>query len=187
LVELIVEMNVYDKQISSNMTLAEWDEYFKRLGPDAPVQSIEQLLATGEYLFTTGTAMKFVLMTAKPFNQTAYNLFQAKRTEIQNYLQSILTKYDVSMLLYPNWNQQPWDLSNKQKNKIAYCMVSSSSGWPSINFPIGFTYNDDMPIGITALAPNYQESLLYQFAYSWEKLTYYRQPSSILPEPEYPV
>ena len=55
-------------------------------------------------------------------------------------------------------------------------VFSPTTGFPSINVPMGYTVNNTLPIGITFFGRAWAELTLIKLAYSYEQATHHRRP-----------
>jgi amidase len=89
---------------------------------------------------------------------------------------------ELQAFVYPTWSNVPrliGDLNTPHGDNSQ--VFSPTSGWPSINVPMGFTRENTLPIGITFFGKAWDEPTLIKLAYSYEQATKHRRPPSTTP------
>lgn len=154
--------------------------------PNAPVQSLEEIIASGEFLpaFTnTLIARNNVedLETNERYQEIISvrpELTQQSILEAMNRLDSDPDN-DLDALLYPT-NIFPPGLISPSSPLGSNSRLSPFSGFPALSVPAGFT-TDGLPVGLELLGTAFSEPTLIGLAYSYEQASMNRRPSSVVP------
>lgn len=100
------------------------------------------------------------------FQDECYVRAQNIRTHMRKMLQKIFTEIDV--LVLPTFSMPAFRFDDTsmdpfyQKLGDTYSVVANLVGVPALNMPVSF--ENDIPIGVQAVAPHYAEERLFDFA-----------------------
>jgi Asp-tRNA(Asn)/Glu-tRNA(Gln) amidotransferase A subunit family amidase len=86
----------------------------------------------------------------------------------------------LDAFVYPTWSNPPrliGDLNTPHGDNSQF--FSPTTGFPSINVPMGYTRNDTLPAGITFFGRPWDEATLITLAYSYEQATGHRRRPSL--------
>ncbi len=161
--------------------------YFKSLGPDAPVKSLEDVIAFNEK--HSDVMLKYFdqkhlekALEKGPLTDEAYLLAlrDNRRLTRAEGIDAVLEKHKLDALVAPS-NGPAW--TTDPVNGDRYLGSSSSfaavAGYPNLTVPAG--YVDGLPVGISLFSTAYQEASLLKFAYAFEQATKVRRPPQFLP------
>ena len=101
-----------------------------------------------------------------------------KKDKFKEYINEIMDKYDVDVLIYPTTKNKLLKISETGvvDLKTNSYVIAPTIGYPSINVPIGFD-GDSLPYGMEILSKQDNESLIYSLASLYEENTnYYKVP-----------
>jgi amidase len=161
------------------------NKYFRSLGSDAPVKSIEDLIAFNE---SDSIELRY-------FNQEYLKMAQEKgdlnSEEYQRSLAKVLkgsreegidrvmNQYDLDAIIAPTGNPA-WmtDLINGDSFQLGSSSPAAQAGYPNITVPMGFI--DGLPVGISFFGRAWSEPLLLEIAYAYENGTKYRKAPKFL-------
>jgi amidase len=96
---------------------------------------------------------------------------------------AVLKTMDAETLdafVYPTWSNPPrliGDLNTPHGDNSQF--FSPTTGFPSINVPMGYTRDDRLPAGITFFGRAWDEGGLIALAYSYEQATKHRRAPSV--------
>lgn len=90
----------------------------------------------------------------------------ARRERLRTVLDSVFSALDVDVIAYPSVRRVPAAIGEVQRGST--CGLSSNSGWPAINIPVGFT-EDGLPVGMELLAREGADEILVGLAYAFEQ------------------
>ena len=156
-----------------------FEAYLASLGPDAPIKSIEELLASGAY-GVSESSLRNALNSAELKQRPNYLAIFRKRDEFQKALYVAMAEHNLDAILYPHQRVlvAPVALGDQpERNGI----VSNASGWPAVTFQGGFSTPTEtapigVPIGIELLGRPWSEGKLLGYAYAFEQATKVRRP-----------
>lgn len=163
--------NYYEAQFS-------YDLYFRRLGPNAPIKNMDELLSKGGKL-------------VKPSIVKAYGEFRSlmhqpdylARRDTQETLKAeviaLMDKYRLDVLVHPFKSMPPpphMERGVDQDNPL-----SSVAGLPAVLVPAGYTQKENGPIAIEILGRPFSEPTLFKVAYAYEQLSKNRKPPPTTP------
>ena len=86
----------------------------------------------------------------------------------------------LDAFVYPTWSNPPrliGDLNTPHGDNSQF--FSPTTGFPSINVPMGYTRNNTLPAGITFFGRAWDEGGLIALAYSYEQATRHRRPPKL--------
>jgi Asp-tRNA(Asn)/Glu-tRNA(Gln) amidotransferase A subunit family amidase len=151
--------NYYEGQFSYNL-------YFRRLGPNAPIKNMDELIAKGGSLVKPG-----IIKAYGEFRSLMSNVdFVARRDTQETTREAVLElmkKYRLDAVVYPfrsvppNKHMDPYPESDNS--------FSSVSGLPAVVLPVGYTKATNGPISIEFLGEPFSEPTLFKLAYSLEQ------------------
>ena len=157
------------------------NNYLASLGPDAPVQSLAEIIESGKYTPSLDTALRTSeQQTLTPDEDPQYQLYVQNGEDLKAALLSVIEEYDLDAFLYPTATRPP-RLIGDDSPAGGNSLVSSYTGFPTIVAPGGFT-SDGLPVGIELLGDAFSEPTLISLAYSYEQATLHRRlPESTPP------
>jgi len=157
--------------------------YLAHLGPDAPMKSLDDILASQKFHPSVEKALLA--------SQAASDLLPDQNpkcqevAEIERRLaQAVLKTMDgarLDVVVYPSWNFPPrliGDLNTPHGNNSP--RLSPPTGFPAITVPMGFA-RSTLPAGIQILGRPWSEPTLFRIAYSYEQATGHRRPPASTP------
>lgn len=139
---------------------------YLRRHPQAPVQSLEQLIQKNVHHAEVDEVLKD-RNTPLVQHNAEYKSALAARNHLRNLLQDEMCRNGIDVLAYPVMRRKAVLIGNPQTGVNA--QLSSGSGLPAISVPGGYT-EDGVPIGIEFLGKSFTEQQLLNLAYSWEKI-----------------
>ena len=161
------------------------NNYFHSLGPDAPIKSVEELIA-----FNKSDSLEL-----RYFNQYYLELAQSKGDLTSDKYHELLSKLlkgsreegidrvmnanDLDAIIAPTGGPA-WktDLTNGDYFQIGTSSAAAQAGYPSITVPMGFV--DELPVGISFFGRAWSEPMLIEIAYSYENGTRFRRAPRFL-------
>ena len=167
---------------------ADLNSYLQALGEDAPVKSLEQLIAfnnahpdkTMPYF-----GQELLLMAQEKGDLTDADYIEALQKNHQlsraEGIDATLAEHQLDAIVGPS-GQPAWpiDWVNGDSHKgVGSSGITAVSGYPSITVPAGYIHG--LPVGISIFAGAYSEPTLIKFAYAFEQGTQIRKPPQFLP------
>lgn len=172
------------------------EQYLKSLGPDAPIKSFAELIASGGYLSTNSVGLYAKIdATLDPKTSTeifangvtykdAYAKAQAARVAYRVATEAVMEKYGVTALAYPSLLVKPRLIEDTASHYgSASNLMSPVTGLPAINVPMGFVSDgdgDSLSLGLQMVGHEFDESSLIGAAYAYEQISKNRVTSKYL-------
>ena len=158
-----------------------FEAYLGTLGPGAPVTSLADIIASGEYI---PSAEGFIINAADQTDTIETSeicmQYQVARQAAQDAITQFMDAEGLDLFAYPAANQLPFTAGQMPPmGWFGYQILSSPTGLPSLTLPMGLSATDGLPIGLTLLARADREDLLIQAAYALELELSARVPPSL--------
>jgi len=144
-----------------------FDAYLRRRGPDTPVKSLEELIATGKYLRALDGQFRQALRVQSLDFDAEYLSRLKNRLTVRKILVDLMDKYQVDALVYPfkSLTAPPIGTGDRGPRDNP---ISAITGLPAIVVPAGVA-GDGLPISIEILGRPFSERTLVQIAYGYEQ------------------
>jgi len=157
------------------------NDYLTRLGPQAPVKNLEEILATKK----SHPSIEKRMLDAQAEPPLAENPSCQKAEEngcrLRDGVLKAMDAAKVEALVYPSWNNPPrliGDLNTPHGNNSP--LLSPPTGFPALTVPMGFV-RGLLPAGLQFLGRVWSEPMLIKFAYAYEQATKHRRPPASTP------
>ena len=191
--EVIEIDNIYDREVGSlSFQVLLWEfkdglnKYFASLGENAPVKSMEDLIAfnnrdTIEMLYYD---QELVLEAQKKGDVTSPEfreiLAKMNRLVREEGIDRVMKEQNLDAFIAPT-GSPAWktDLVNGDSYTVSSSSPAAIAGYPNITVPMG--YVDGLPVGISFFGRAWSEPLLIEIAYSYEQGTKYRKAPQFMP------
>ena len=166
---------------------ADLNAYLARLGPSAPVHTLQDIIAFNEHnrqkempyfgqdLFLKAQAKG--PLTEKEYVEALAKNHQLARTE---GIDALMDQYKLDAIVAPTGGPA-WltDLINGDHSAGGSSNAAAVAGYPNINVTAGFV--SGLPVGISFFGRAWSEPTLIKLAYSYEQATKARQAPRFLP------
>ncbi|MEM8827918.1 MAG: amidase family protein [Cyanobacteria bacterium P01_G01_bin.19] len=153
------------------------NDYLAGLGPDAPVQTLEDILEDGRYLPSLGNSLIFSQSVESLEDNEDYEERLFRRDFLRNVTIEVMEELDLDALVYP-MKTVPAPLIGETLPE-ADNSFSSIAGLPGIVVPAGFT-SEGLPVGLEFSGQPFSEASLLGLAYDYEQATLHRtSPDSL--------
>jgi len=184
---------IYDKEAGSlSFQVLLWEfkdglnKYFASLGENAPVKTVEELIAFNnndsiELLYYDQEllleAQKKGSVESKEFLDIVEKMNRLVREE---GIDKVMTENRLDAFIAPT-GSPAWktDLINGDTYTVSSSSPAAVSGYPNITVPMGFV--EGLPVGISFFGRAWSEPLLLEIAYAYETGTRHRKPPSFIP------
>lgn len=156
-----------------------YEVYFRRLGPDAPIRSVEELIEKGGDLLKPGIIEAYQSVGSLD-NQADYLARLETQKMVRHAILEAMDKYRVDVLVHPfkTVPPEPHGVRENEKDNP----VSSITGLPAVLVPAGYTVSENGPISVEFLGRDFSEPTLFKVAYAYEQLSQNRKhPASVPP------
>jgi Asp-tRNA(Asn)/Glu-tRNA(Gln) amidotransferase A subunit family amidase len=169
LADLLSDSSVIDFEFTTDVA-----RYFELSG--APVKSIEEVLASGQY--HEALEARYQRSVERAAQTEEYEKRLGRREVIARLLTETLDNENLDALVYPTLRIKPVLVGESQTGSM--CRVAAHSGLPAISLPAGFT-DDGIPVGIELLARTGEDGRLVELGYAWEQASKPRRPPPTTP------
>lgn len=159
-----------------------FDAYLKNRGPDTPVRSLEELMATGKYLPSLERFFLQALAVESPDFDREYLSRLENRLTVRRLLVDLMDKHNVDMLVHPFKSLAAPPLGTGDRGPRDN-PISAITGLPAIVIPAGVNA-EGLPISIEFLGRPFSEPDLIRLAYAYEQATHHRVVPTITPSLE---
>jgi amidase len=143
-----------------------FDAYLRRRGPDTPVKTLKELMATGKYLRQLDGQFRQG-MRAQPLDYDQEYLSRLEnRLTIRRILVELMDKFRVDALVYPfkALTAPPIGTGDRGPRDNP---ISAITGLPAIVVPAGVAA-DGLPISVEILGRPFSERALVRIAHAYE-------------------
>ena len=166
---------------------ADMSAYLARLGADAPVHSLKEIIEFNEKhkstempYFAQETFLKSEAkgpLTNKEYVDALEADIRLSRTE---GIDAVMDKFNLDALVAPT-DGPAWltDLIDGDHYIGGSSTAAAVAGYPSVTVPAGFVFG--LPVGISFFGRAWSEATLIRLAYAYEQATHHRRPPQFLP------
>lgn len=162
-----------------------WDieTYLASLGPDAPVGTLGEIIASGRYHPSIEARLRFFQSVEGPPEEDRGCRAAAENTErLRGAVRAALAGERLDALVYPSWNNPPrkiGDLNTPHGNNSPH--LSPPTGFPALSVPMGWVRDGRLPVGLQIFGDAWSEPVLIEIAYAYEQATRHRRPPASAP------
>jgi amidase len=106
----------------------------------------------------------------------------AYRQRVRDAVNKSMDAQRIDAWVYPTWSNPPrliGDLNTPGGDNSQF--FSPTTGFPSIQVPMGYTRGGRLPAGITFFGRAWSEPALIKYAYAYEQATRHRRPPESTP------
>ena len=171
-------------ELTTDIAVADFEtktvlnDYFASLGDDAPVSSLEEFIAAGEYDPAIEDALLAQQAVENGLADPEYQRRLLQRDEFRQAIAVLMAENDLDAILYPHQQRLVVPIGEEQVERNG--VLSNATGYPAVTFPGGFSEPTDsaplgVPVGIELLGRDYDEPRLMGYAYAYEQATQARQ------------
>jgi amidase len=162
------------------------NKYFKSLGPDAPVKSLEELIEfnKSDSLELKYFNQKYLEMAQEKgsLNDKAYQeaLAGMMKGSREDGIDRVMDEQNLDAIIAPTGGPA-WktDLINGDSFQFGSSSPAAQAGYPSITVPMGFI--DELPVGISFFGRAWSEPVLLEIANDYELGTKHRKTPEFIP------
>ncbi|MFC1791338.1 amidase, partial [Gemmatimonadota bacterium] len=166
---------------------ADLNAYLEALGPDAPVKSLEEIIAFNEA--NANREMPYfqqeIMLASQalgPLTESAYTeaLAEAMRLSRDEGIDRVMEEHALDAIVAPT-GSPAWttDLINGDRYHMGSSSPAAISGYPNITVPMGFFL--ELPVNLSVWGRAWSEPDLLRIAYAFERLTGHRRKPGFIP------
>ncbi len=161
------------------------NKYFASLGPDAPVKTVEDLIAFNKQddVELQYFNQKYLEMAQEKEDLTsvAYQetLAEMLRLSQEEGLDKVMEEHNLHAIVAPT-GSPAWttDWVNGDHFQLGSSSPAARAGYPNITVPMGFV--GELPVGMSIFGQAWTEPLLLEIAYAFEQGTKHRKAPKFL-------
>lgn len=158
--------------------------YLATVGPDAPVKSLADVIASNAYDRTVRDRLRRSADESLEDPEVRCAEQTANRRRLAEQVSGILADGGLDALLFPTWSNLPRLIGDMRSPAGDNSQVlSPQPGFPAITVPMGWVEEGgaQLPTGLQILGDAYSEPRLIAIAYAYEQATHHRQPPPTTP------
>ncbi len=176
--------------LTADMTLGEFESraavnhYLASLGPNAPVQTLTELIAKGGLHPAIEADVKAGEAMADGVHSEEYRGRLTRRDDLRRAVMNVIAAERLDAILYPHQRRLVALIGDEQLERNG--VLSNGTGFPALTVPAGFseptpTAPDGVPVGLELLGPDWSEATLFRLAFAFEQATRIRKPPASTP------
>ena len=151
---------------------AAFDAYLAGLGAAAPVKSLAEFLARGEFHPSMRRGLEADQQVVDGLSSPQYQQMIERRNLLRQAVMTVLAANKLDVLLYPHQQRLVVPIGEDQTDRNG--VLGNSTGFPALTFPGGFspptaTAPIGVPVGLELLGPEWSEPVLFKLAYAFEQ------------------
>lgn len=160
------------------------NNYLASLGPNAPVQSLEEIIASGLFdpTIANNLANAAAVEDLAPEDRAVCQTAEANRDILRAAVLDAMDTNDYDALIFPTWSNPPrlvGDTMSPSGNNSG--ITAPPTGFPAITVPMGYTVGNTLPAGLQFWGRAFDEPTLIGLAYAYEQATQHRRPPRLFP------
>jgi Asp-tRNA(Asn)/Glu-tRNA(Gln) amidotransferase A subunit family amidase len=172
-----IQLTNYEAKIAFN-------KYLAALGPRAPVKTLDEFIARGEFHSSLKAGLENEQRVADGLNDPEYRNRLLRRHDLRQAVMAVMAANRLDAILYPHQRRLVVPIGEEQVERNG--VLSNSTGFPAITFPGGFsrpttTAPVGVPVGIELLGPDWSEPTLVALAFAFEQAAHTRRAPASTP------
>jgi amidase len=159
------------------------DRYFASLGPNAPIKSYAQLVATKTSAIQKTLETELAIQDG--MNSAEYKTRMLNRDRLRIAVAKAMADNNLDAILYPHQKILVVPVTATEQAE-RNGTLSNGTGYPAVTFPAGFSVPTataplGVPVGAELLGADFSEDRLLAYAYAFEQATSARKPPRSAP------
>ncbi len=146
---------------------ATFNAYLRARGPDTPIESLADLVASGQYLPALQPLFTRVLKLPSPDENRNYHARLKNRQTVRQLVIDLMDRHQLDALVYPFKSLAAPPLGTPDRGPRDN-PISSVTGLPAIVVPAGVN-SQGLPISMEFLGRPFSEASLIAIAHAYEK------------------
>ena len=159
------------------------NRYLASHGDGVPVKSLTEIVKSGRFHPTVRLRLEQAEEGAVNGPDTpACKAEMTYREQVRAAVNKAMDAQKIDAWVYPTWSNPPrliGDLNTPGGDNSQF--FSPTTGFPSIQVPMGYTRGGRLPAGITFFGRAWSEPTLIKYAYAYEQATRHRRPPETTP------
>jgi Asp-tRNA(Asn)/Glu-tRNA(Gln) amidotransferase A subunit family amidase len=160
-----------------------FEGYLAELGEAAPVKTLAELVARGEFHPSLRAGLEAALQGGEG-GELEQQRRVLRRQDLRQALMTALVSDSLDAILYPHQRRLVAAIGEEQLERNG--VLSNATGFPAITFPGGFSQPTataplGVPVGIELLGREWSEPRLLALAYAFEQAALVRRPPASTP------
>jgi Asp-tRNA(Asn)/Glu-tRNA(Gln) amidotransferase A subunit family amidase len=159
------------------------NHYFASHGDRIPMKTLTEVVKSGRFHPSVQRRLEQAEQGAENGpDSPACKAEQEYRDQVRAAVNKTMDALKIDAFVYPTWSNPPrliGDLNTPHGDNSQF--FSPTTGFPSIQVPMGYTRGGVLPAGITFFGRAWSEPTLIKLAYSYEQSTHHRRPPSTTP------
>jgi Asp-tRNA(Asn)/Glu-tRNA(Gln) amidotransferase A subunit family amidase len=159
------------------------NRYLASHGDRIPVKNLTEIVKSGRFHPTVRLRLEQAEEGAVNGPDTpACKAEMAYREQVRAAVNKAMDGQKIDAWVYPTWSNPPrliGDLNTPGGDNSQF--FSPTTGFPSIQVPMGYTRGGRLPAGITFFGRAWSEPTLIKYAYAYEQATRHRRPPESTP------
>jgi Asp-tRNA(Asn)/Glu-tRNA(Gln) amidotransferase A subunit family amidase len=159
------------------------NRYLASHGDRIPVKSLEEIVKSRRFHPTVQRRLEQSQEAQENGPDTPGCKAEAEyRAQVRAAVLTVMDAQKLDAFVYPTWSNPPrliGDLNTPHGDNSQF--FSPTTGFPSIQVPMGYTRGGVLPAGITIFGRPWDEARLIRLAYAYEQHTRHRRPSPFAP------
>jgi len=159
------------------------NRYFASQGDRIPMKSLADVIKSRRFHPTVQRRLEQA--EAGPANGPDTPECKVEFTYREQVRAAVVKTMDALALdayVYPTWSNPPrliGDLNTPHGDNSQF--FSPTTGFPSVQVPMGYTRGNVLPAGLTYFGRAWSEATLFRLAYAYEQATHHRRPPASTP------
>lgn len=170
--------------LTADTTLSEFesrtaiDRYLASLGAAAPVKTLAELIAKGDYHPSIAADLRASDAHEHGMRSEAYRRRIARREDLRQAVAEVMAVNRLDAILYPHQRRLVAPIGEEQLERNG--VLSNATGFPALTLPAGFSAPSasapiGVPIGLELLAAEWNEMGLLRMGHAFEQAMHYRR------------
>jgi amidase len=159
------------------------NRYLASHGDGVPVKSLTEIVKSGRFHPTVRLRLEQAEEGVVNGPDTpACKAEMTYREQVRAAVNKAMDAQEIDAWVYPTWSNPPrliGDLNTPGGDNSQF--FSPTTGFPSIQVPMGYTRGGRLPAGITFFGRAWSEPTLIKYAYAYEQATRHRRPPETTP------
>ncbi len=159
------------------------NRYLAAQGDRVPVHSLEEIIRSRAFHPSVQLRLQNAQEGAENGPESAACKAEADyREQFRAAVMKTMETLRLDAFVYPTWSNPPrltGDLNTPAGDNSQ--VFSPTTGFPSVQVPMGYTRNNTLPAGMTFFGKAWDEATLLRFAYAYEQATHHRRAPASTP------